>query len=151
MNPSITIIEATINELELIAPLFNKYRIFYKQSSNLQGAKDFLAERLLNNQSVIFLACNNEKTAAFGFTQLYPTFSSVSMRSSWILNDLFVAEDARKQGIATQLLEAAKQFAKQSGAKGLALETGRENTNAQRLYESIGYEKDETIHYYLTI
>ena len=84
--------------------------------------------------------------------QLYPSFSSISMRSSWILNDLFVAERFRKRGVARLLMDTAREFAEGVGAKERALSTGKENKSAQRLYESLGYKKDEEFfHYYYTI
>jgi len=81
-----TIIKAHIEHLDVIAPLFDAYRVFYKQASNLDAAKAFLHERLKNKESVIYLAIKDSK--AVGFTQLYPLFSSVSMERMFILNDL---------------------------------------------------------------
>ena len=85
-----------------------------------------------------------------GFTQMYPSFSSVSMQRNWILNDLFVIPEKRKQGVATALLEKAKEFAMETKAKGLRLSTGMDNHLAQRFYERLGYKRDEAFyHYYL--
>jgi len=64
--------------VDIIAPLFDKYRQFYKQPANKDPAAFFIKERLEKNESVIFLATWNSEPA--GFTQLYPIFSSVRMR-----------------------------------------------------------------------
>ncbi len=120
--------------LDAVIPLFDAYRQFYGQDSDIALAKEFLTVRVANNESVIFLAKNAEGKAV-GFTQLYPSFSSVSARRIWILNDLFVTEDARGQGIGKALMNAAKQHAGQTFAKGLALSTQKENAGA-RLYTS---------------
>ncbi|GAB3430858.1 hypothetical protein [Niabella aquatica] len=56
---------------ELVYELFNKYRIFYKQPSDIEAAKKFIQERLNNNESVIFVVLTDEGIPA-GFTQLYP-------------------------------------------------------------------------------
>src|SRR5690242_5552272 len=117
MTPSVEVIQATLQHLEMVVPLFDGYRQFYKQSSDLAGARNFLQARLMQGDSVIFLALLDG--AAVGFTQLYPSFSSVSMKRLWILNDLFVAETARKHGIASALLQKAQQHAAETGAKGL--------------------------------
>jgi len=83
-----------------------------------------------------------EDENALGFTQLYPSFSSVSLKPIWILNDLFVVEKARRRGIGAQLLMAARDHAIQTGAVRLVLSTAVQNTTAQALYERQGWQKD---------
>ncbi|MFD3448890.1 GNAT family N-acetyltransferase [Microbacteriaceae bacterium 4G12] len=149
-DKSITVIQAGLNELDLVARLFDQYRVFYKQPSNVEEGKKFIQERMKNNQSVIFLAIENQTgdLKALGFVQLYPSFSSVSMENLWKLNDLYVEQSARQKGVAKSLMEKANEFALETGSKGLTLETAIDNYNAQRLYESIGYKKDEKCFYY---
>ncbi len=91
------IIQATIDHVNNLVPLFDAYRIFYSQESNLKAAKDFLYKRLTKNDTIIFLAYIDKK--AVGFTQLFPSFSSVSMQPLYILNDLYVDKEFRNQGI----------------------------------------------------
>ncbi|WP_053364635.1 GNAT family N-acetyltransferase [Bacillus sp. FJAT-27251] len=142
--------QAGMEDLEGIAGLFNLYREFYEQGSDLEGAKAYIKERLKNQDSVIFVA--KDKDRYLGFTQLYPTFSSISMKRAWILNDLFVKADARKQGLGAKLLDKAKELAVETGAKSLSLSTAQDNVSAQRLYERYGYKRDEEFyHYDLTI
>lgn len=141
--------QATTAHLDLIAPLFDAYRQFYQQAPDLEGARHFAGERLTNNDSAIFIALEAGK--GVGFTQLYPSFSSVSMQRLWILNDLFVTPPSRGSGVATALLERARLFALQTGAKGLTLATAPTNTKAQRLYERLGYARDEFFHYELYV
>lgn len=128
------------SDVNEVATLFNMYRMFYNQSSDLEGAITFINDRIENNESVIFVAI--EEDQYLGFTQLYPTFSSVSMKRVWILNDLFVIESARKKGVAQKLLDAAKQLGIETYAKSIQLETANDNVNAQRLYEKNGYKTD---------
>ena len=90
--------QATINDLEQLSILFAQYRVFYGQSFEPDAAKLFLEERLNKEESVVFIATENEEV--FGFTQLYPSFSSVGMKKIWILNDLFVAAGHRQKGVA---------------------------------------------------
>lgn len=68
---------ATINDIDVIAVLFDAYRVFYQQPSDIESAKSFLRQRIEKHESVIFLA-NSDTGEALGFTQLYPTLSSVS-------------------------------------------------------------------------
>ena len=137
---------AQVPDAELIAPLFDAYRQFYRQFADLPLALAFLRERLTLDESVIFVA-QGEQGQAIGFTQLYPSFSSVSARRIWLLNDLFVASAARGNGVAHQLLDAARHHAVATGAKRLALSTACDNP-AQKLYESVGYERDNVFYHY---
>ena len=129
---------ATAHDFERIAELFDLYRQFYLQISDLEASKSFIRERLTNNESVIFCAVTAD--LAVGFVQLYPSFSSVSMKKLWILNDLFVHPDSRKKGVASKLLEAATQFAIETKAKALTLKTAQDNLPAQALYSSLGWK-----------
>lgn len=129
----------------LVVDLFDKYRIFYGQSSDKTLADTFLAERLQNGESIIFVATEEEEGSEqpAGFTQLYPTFSSVRAVKNWILNDLYVEERYRQQGVGEKLIRAAIAFARKEGATYVQLETAVDNHKAQRLYENLGFEKQE--------
>jgi len=135
------IIQAKVEHVPQAAPLFDAYRQFYRQPSDLAGAADFLRQRLERQESVVFLALL--EGAAAGFTQLYPCFSSTSLKRLWILNDLFVVPEARRRGVAQGLMERARQLALATSAEGLALETAVDNHNAQKLYEQLGWIRDE--------
>ena len=124
-----------------IAELFDEYRIFYQQESDIEGALVFLNARFKNKDSVIYTANDDPQLA--GFAQLYPSYSSVSMKRIWILNDLFVREAYRRKNVARQLMQAAKNHAEATDAVRLAIATQTFNVPAQRLYESMGYVKDE--------
>lgn len=142
----ISIIEAGRREAAAAAPLFDAYRRFYGQPSDLAGAKRFLLERLSRRESRVFLAFLG--AVRVGFIQLYPSFSSVSMKPLWILNDLFVIPEARKQGVATVLLEKARQVALETRAEGLVLETAADNFRARSLYEALGWKRDRRFYRY---
>ena len=138
-------------DLDAVAPLFDAYRQFYGQRSDLAAARAFLAERLARGESVIFVAVAPQREA-LGFTQLYPSFSSVSLRRLWILNDLFVGPGVRRGGVGRRLLERAREWAVETEAKGLFLATAVTNTAAQALYESCGWRRDDEFqHYYLLV
>jgi ribosomal protein S18 acetylase RimI-like enzyme len=137
---------ANSEHLESLALLFNQYRIFYQQASDIEAAKYFLKERFQNNDSAVFAAIDNEEIV--GFTQLYPSFSSVSMKRVWILNDLYVKESHRRNKVATLLIKTAQEYAKDSGAVRLILATHISNIGAQKLYESQGYIQDKEFYHY---
>lgn len=128
-----------LNEADLVVGLFNQYRIFYGKLSDLGVAKAFINARLENNESVIFVATAENKPV--GFTQLYPKYSSARLTKNWILNDLFVDEACRKQGIGEALIKTVMDFAKRQGSIFVQLETAVDNFTAQSLYEQIGFVK----------
>jgi GNAT superfamily N-acetyltransferase len=132
--------QATRADLDVLVPLFDAYRQFYRQPSDLERARRFLLERFEHEQSAIFLAF--EDAAAIGFTQLYPSFSSGAMARIFILNDLFVAPEARRCGAGSALLQAAAQYGRRVGALRLVLSTEVTNTTAQSLYERTGWKRD---------
>lgn len=134
------------DDLNALAPLFDAYRIFYGRASDPEGARAFLGKRLRRNESVVFLA--ELESQPVGFTQLYPLFSSIGMSRIWLLNDLYVAESARRHGVASALLDAARRHGEQSGASGLLLETAEDNRPAQTLYERKGWKREQGFYWY---
>ena len=144
-NQSIfSILDAELTHVNLLMPLFNKYRKFYEVEDKPEEAETFIRERLEKKQSKIFLAMQGD--AVIGFTQLYPSFSSLSLKSVWILNDLYVDENFRNQGVGKILLDAAKHLAIKTNSKGLILSTGIQNEAAQTLYEKYGFIRND--HFY---
>lgn len=140
------ITKATVEHLAELVKLFDAYRVFYEQKSDLLKAKKFLTERLQNNDSLIYIALDDDGKG-LGFTQLYPTFSSVSMQRFYILNDLFVLPEMRGKGIGESLLKTAQKFTKSINYKGLALETATDNP-AQKLYERLGWQRETDFYHY---
>ena len=140
------IIRAQVKDADLIAPLFDAYRQFYKAPSDVAASRQFIFERLTNNESVIFIAMEGER--ALGLVQLYPLFASVALQSLWLLNDLFVDPAARKQGVGEALMKHAEQFANETGSRGLFLRTAIDNFPAQKLYEKCGWIRDDTFYRY---
>lgn len=139
------IVKAELQHVPDLIPLFDGYRIFYRQTSDYSKAKTFLTNRISNNESVIFMAYDDEN--AIGFTQLYPLFSSVSMEPMYLLNDLYVEDNYRNQGIGNLLIDKAKQLCKEQHYKGLAIQT-EHNNPAQHLYQRLGFVKDTDLHFF---
>jgi GNAT superfamily N-acetyltransferase len=134
--------QATVADLDLLVPLFDAYRQFYRLPGDIDGARRFLHDRFANNQSVIFVAF--EGPTAVGLTQLYPSFSSGAMARILILNDLFVTPDARGRGVGAALLDAAAEYGRRIGAVRLVLSTELTNRKAQAVYERLGWKRDTT-------
>lgn len=143
----VTVDEATAGDLDEAAALFDAYRVFYRQSSDIAAARAFLDERFKRRDSVVLLARHNG--SAVGFIQLYPSFSSVSMQRIWILNDLYVSPGGRRLGVGRKLMDYARTFAAASGAIRLELTTEHNNTIAQALYRSCGYARDDVFYKFI--
>lgn len=140
-----TIIQATTKHLNDLVPLFDGYRVFYRQASDQKSVHEFLKERLTKQDSVIYIAYIN--SIPVGFTQLYFLFSSVSMKLMYVLNDLYIDTHYRNRSIGTALINKAKALCKEKGFKGLMIQT--ENNNpAQHLYQREGFILDEDLSFF---
>ena len=139
---TVTYRRAGLADLDKAAPLFDAYRRFYGQPADLPRARRWLEERLSRGEAHVLLAERGRE--AVGFTLLYPSFSSVSTAPTLVLNDLYVAESARRDGVATGLLNAALETARELGALRVSLETARDNAPAQAVYRKAGWTADET-------
>src|SRR5690348_4424008 len=142
---NIEIRKASVEDAAIVAPLFDLYRSFYKQQPDVDAALNFIKERLQQNESIIFIAFIKDN--AVGFVQLYPVFTSVGMQRAWLLNDLYIHVSARGKGVATALLDAAKEFGRSTNSKWLMLQTGNDNYTAQALYKKNGWKKETDLFY----
>ena len=127
-------------DLDALSRLFDLYRVFYLCDPDPDSARAFLEARIKKGDSHVLCAFDDDRMV--GFVQLYPSFSSTDMNRIWILNDLFVEPSARRKGVGAELLRAAREFGKQTGASYLSLETQTTNTTAQSLYEKEGWSRD---------
>ncbi len=143
---NIEIVPATLESLDELSALFQKYRIFYKQEPDTEGEKAFLKDRITNKESVIFLAKSEGKS--IGFVQLFPIFSSTGIKRLWLLNDLYVDEGYRKSGAASMLIERSKQLTKETDYAGLMLQTAKTNTTAQSVYDKNDFVQDDNFYSY---
>ena len=147
---SMEIIRATKEHLPLVLPLFDAYRQFYEQSSDIEASEAYLAERLANNESALFLAYEEKgaEKIGVGFTQLYLTFSSVALKKFWVLHDLYVHEEYRKRGVAKQLISRSKELALENAPMGLVIESRISNQSAQHLFDSVGFVTEGEHYFY---
>lgn len=141
------IIEAGLDHLDILVPLFEGYRAFYRQPANFEGARTFLCDRISQQESIIFLALDQDGMGC-GFTQLYPLFSSTRIGRVWLLNDLFVLPKHRGKGISIQLIDRAKELAQSNDSLGILLETEKTNDIGNQLYPRSGFVKEDDTHHY---
>lgn len=139
--------KAENRDLDYLSELFDTYRIFYRKETDIKSAKNFLTERISNNDSEIFVAENTEGKP-IGFVQLYPLFSSTRMKKLWLLNDLFVNPEYRSKGISIGLINKAKELVEKSKACGMYLETEKSNLIGNNLYPKTGFELNKDANFY---
>jgi GNAT superfamily N-acetyltransferase len=141
----IEIRQGSLGLIDQMSELFNQYRIFYGQKNEPEKAKDFLLERLKFQDSLIRLAFRQDTVV--GFMQLYPCFSSVRLQPIYILNDLFVHQNYRNNGIGSALINEAKSICISDNIAGLQLETSKLN-RANELYKKSGFSLIEDTNFY---
>ncbi|MFI8481747.1 GNAT family N-acetyltransferase [Pseudomonas sp. NPDC078700] len=141
------IIQASRDDLEPLSRLFTDYLTFYQVEKSISEARKFLAARIEEGSSTLFLA-RDDAGQAQGFVQLYPLYASLALAPMWLLSDLYVNPTARRQGIAEALMNAARDHAQAAGACGLQLETAKNNYPGQALYQRLGYVRDEAFYTY---
>jgi ribosomal protein S18 acetylase RimI-like enzyme len=147
MTKKISIREYQGDDLSEVARLFNAYRIFYEQNSDIPRSRNFISDRIENSESVILVADTGEHELA-GLCQLYPTFCSVEAAPIYILYDLYVAPAFRRAGVGKALLVAAIDRARLDRKARVDLTTAKDNFGAQTLYESLGWKRDDVFYTY---
>jgi ribosomal protein S18 acetylase RimI-like enzyme len=155
---SVDVRPATDDDVDAVVDLFRQYLRFYDQEVPDAEARAYLTARRDAGDCVLLVAVlrpdgtEPDDLAAggevIGFTQSYPTWSSVSLSRSWVLNDLFVAPTVRGTGAARALVRETCRRAKEAGAIRVSLATAWDNVAAQGLYESEGFVRDQHFHHY---
>ena len=138
--------QATQDDLTFLAILFDEYRQFYGASSNLAQSQAFLSSRFHNEQCITFMSLKDDQLT--GFIQLYFGFSSVECAHYYILDDVYVTPRFRRQGAAMQLIDTAIQYAKHKGAIRISVEAKKDNLEAKRLYDKLGFMQDDSFQHY---
>jgi ribosomal protein S18 acetylase RimI-like enzyme len=142
--------QATADDLELVVPMFDAYRRFYHLPPDLDAARHFLSERIRLKDSVIFVATDPDANdMGLGFAQLYPRLCSLALGYYGFLYDLFVSTNARRHGVGKQLLLAVHDYAREARLDRVELQTARTNAQAQALYESLGWTRDDIFEVYI--
>jgi GNAT superfamily N-acetyltransferase len=102
------------------------------------------------NEGVQLIARDSDGRAV-GFATVYWTWSTTSACRIGIMNDLFVVEDARGQGIADRLIEACRAECAQRGARQLTWQTAPDNLRAQAVYDRVGGTREQWVDYWLSV
>ncbi len=138
--------QASLFYLEPLCLLFEQYRDFYHVPVAKKQNRHFLAQRIKNKDSIIFIIF--EQQQASGFINIYPSYSSIAMQPMWIINDLFITPSCRRKGLATQLMKETIRYANKNEVFSIKLATSVDNIAAQSLYSSLGFQLNNEFNYY---
>ncbi|MGX5172937.1 N-acetyltransferase family protein [Aliikangiella sp. IMCC44653] len=139
--------QAQLSDLASLATVYDEYRQLFSLPSSKQRCVAFLRERLVKQDSIIWIAVINDTVV--GFIQIYPSFSSIAMRPIWQFNDLFIGTQFRRKNIATQLIQSMEVAAQQNNIFSIKLATATTNQAAQQLYKKLNYQpSSDFLHFF---
>jgi GNAT superfamily N-acetyltransferase len=138
-------------QFEELLPLIGAYQRFY-EVENVDDTRNraFFRRFLAPSEDGLLLGARSEGRLV-GYACLYWHFSSLEACESVLLNDLFVDESARGQGVGRALIEAAAAVAREREVPFVEWSTAPDNVTAQRLYDSTGAERTEWYSYELRV
>jgi GNAT superfamily N-acetyltransferase len=129
--------------LELL-PLLRAYCDFYEvtpgDAALLELSKALLADP---RREGLQLLARDQDGNAVGFATLYWTWQTLSAARVGVMNDLYVAPEARGTGVAGALIDACRERCREHGATELIWQTATDNARAQALYDRIGATRDD--------
>jgi GNAT superfamily N-acetyltransferase len=139
-------------EFETLLPLIAAYQRFY-EVEDVDGDRNrfFFRRFLAPSTDGELLAARDASGTILGYACLYWHFSSLAAMETVLMNDLFVAPEARGRGIGRALIEASRAVARHRGAAWLEWATAPDNHTAQRLYDSMTSEKSTWLEYELDV
>lgn len=152
MVPEVEVGALREEEFEALLPLIAAYQGFYEVDGiDHDRNRHFFRRFLPPSEDGHLLAARDEGGALLGYACLYWHFSSLAAVETVLMNDLFVAPDARGRGIGRALIEAGAAVARERGAAWLEWATAPDNYVAQRLYDSMTEEKTTWLEYELDV
>jgi len=139
-------------EFEALLPLISAYQSFYEvEDVDTDRNRSFFRRFLAPSEDGELLAARDESGQILGYACLYWHFSSTQAVETVLMNDLFVAPEARGRGVGRALIEASREVARRRGAAWLEWATAPDNHTAQRLYDSMTSEKSTWLEYELDV
>jgi GNAT superfamily N-acetyltransferase len=123
-------------EIEQALPLIAAYQTFYGAEPDIERNRQFFSRFIDPSEDGLLLGAWVDGSMA-GFATLYWFFSSTKAAESVLMNDLFVRDDIRGNGIGRALIQRALGEARRRGAAHLEWFTAPDNATAQRLYDSV--------------
>src|SRR4051794_28099241 len=131
---------AELDEAETVARLMVAFRDWYGRDWPSDNAFLASVERLIEDpQTEYLLATPDDDSPPVGVAQLRYRFSVWTATDDCWLEDLFVSEAARGQGVGAALVELALVRARERGCRRIELDADEDNAAAIALYERFGF------------
>jgi GNAT superfamily N-acetyltransferase len=141
----------TTKQLEPLLPMIAEYQRFYEvEEIDEERNREFFARFIAPSENGMLLGAWRDDDL-IGYACLYWHFTSLVPAETVLMNDLFVATEARGKGVGRALIEASANIARDRGAHHLEWATAPDNVTAQRLYDSTGAERSIWIEYELDL
>jgi GNAT superfamily N-acetyltransferase len=118
--------------------LFEGYSAFYESELTDQIALQVWSWIIDANNDLVGAVAVNEDGDFVGFAHYRKVPRTLSGDLALFLDDLFVSEEARGKGVATQLMDFAKAYARDHKLAQVQLVTAADNATAQVLYDQVG-------------
>lgn len=151
MPSEIEIAPIHVDEFEELLPLIAAYQRFYEaEPVDEERNRSFFRRFLAPSEDGLLLGARQEG-GLVGYACLYWHFSSLEATESVLMNDLYVAEEVRGQGVGRALIEATAEIARERGVPFVEWSTAPDNHTAQRLYEATGAGRSEWFTYELRV
>lgn len=151
MPAEVEIAPIAVEEFERLLPLISAYQRFYEvESIDEDRNRTFFRRFLGPSQDGLLLGARRDGRLV-GYACLYWHFSSLEACECVLMNDLFVSDEARGEGVGRALIEAAADVARERGVPFVEWSTAPDNHTAQRLYDSTGAERSEWFSYELRV
>ena len=152
MAPGVEVSAVREEEFETVLPLISAYQRFYEVDDvEPDRNRTFFRRFLAPSEDGLLLAARDEGGVILGYACLYWHFSSLQALETVLMNDLFVAPEARGRGVGRALIEATASVARERGAAWVEWSTAPDNHTAQRLYDSLTGEKSTWLSYELEV
>ena len=138
-------------DLAELLPLVRGYCDFYEVSPS-DEALLALAQALIadpEREGVQLLARDDSR--AVGFATIFWSWATTSAERIGVMNDLFVAAEARGSGVAEALIEACRAECAARGAGKLTWQTAPENAAAMKVYNRIGATREQWVDFWLSV
>lgn len=120
------------------AALFDEYRQHYGANPAPEAVTSWMQELVLSGKGRVYAAGRGD--GAFGICSTAVVPAALTLRTVWLVRDLYVAPVVRRQGVARRLLAHVAEDARAAGAHRLSLQTETANTHAIELYARNGFD-----------
>jgi GNAT superfamily N-acetyltransferase len=151
VSPEMEIAPIAEDEFEALLPLIAAYQRFYEAEEVGEARnRSFFRRFLAPSEDGLLLGARREGRLV-GYACLYWHFSSLEATESVLMNDLYVVESERGNGVGRALIAASAEVARERDAAYLEWSTAPDNATAQRLYDGTGAERSEWFSYELRV